>query len=89
MAAHLHRYGSELTLITGVVDDLRKYNQDYHQDFVDASLRPAEGLEPVSQGIERIKSHLSTIRTFRDELQLKTDNILALVRLPSNVNRLS
>jgi hypothetical protein len=88
MAAHLHRYGSELSLVTGIVDDLKKYNQDYHQDLVDAGLRSAQGLAPVSQGIKRIASHLSTIRAFRDELQLKTDNTLALVSSSSNRNGL-
>jgi hypothetical protein len=84
MAAHLHRYGSELSLTSDIVQDLKKYNTDYHQTFVDNGLRPhhpTEGLEAIIRGIDQISSQLSAIRAFRDELQLKTTNVLALVRL--------
>jgi hypothetical protein len=83
MAAHLHRYSSELALIGEIVDDVRRYNSAFHESFVKLGLRPENGRDSVTAGIEQIASQVSALCGFRNELQLNTDNVLALVSLCS------
>jgi hypothetical protein len=79
MAAHLYRYGSELSLLVETVQDIKQYHVDFHQTFVDQGLRRAQTFESLSLGLGQIITQLSSISRFRDELQLKTTNVLALV----------
>ena len=79
MTAHLHRYGSELELLTETVQQIAKFHNCFHQIFEDQGLASANSYEKVCQGIGLITTHLSSISRFRNELQLKTDNVLALV----------
>ena len=79
MTAHLQRYGSELALLADVVQDIKKYNTSFHDKFVDSGLRSATSFDLVSRSLEQITTQLSSITSFRDELQLKTDNVMALV----------
>ena len=80
MAAHLHRYRSELRSLAHIVEDIRSYNSHLHNDFVDRGMRESSSLESIIAAIDQITSHVSGISTFRDELQQKIDNVLALVR---------
>jgi hypothetical protein len=84
MVAHLYRYGSELALLAEIVEDIKQYNRDFDQKFVDMGIRKAEAIDLVWRDLRHITTQLSSISRFRDELQLKTDNVLALVcyRLP-------
>ncbi|KAH7327541.1 hypothetical protein BKA65DRAFT_68732 [Rhexocercosporidium sp. MPI-PUGE-AT-0058] len=79
MAAHLHRYSSELVLMTEIVDDVRKYNSAFHEMLVRFGLRSENEESTVMTGIEQISSQVSALCGFRNELQLKTDNVLALL----------
>jgi hypothetical protein len=79
MAAHLYRYGSELALLSDNIEGLKKYHDDAHLTLVLQGLRPKGGFKGVQAGFVEIKIQLSSISRFRGELQLKTDNILALV----------
>ena len=81
MTAHLHRYGSELALLTETVQGIAEFHNRFHQIFEDQGLTSANSYETVCQGIGLITTHLSSINRFRNELQLKTDNVLALVGL--------
>lgn len=79
MTAHLHRYGSELELLTETVHKIAAFHNRFHRIFEDQGLTSANSYETVCQGIGLITTHLSSISRFRNELQLKTDNVLALV----------
>ncbi|KAF2802175.1 uncharacterized protein BDZ99DRAFT_429058 [Mytilinidion resinicola] len=82
MAAHLYRYGSELDRIDKIASELKS---------IHAKLRPFENTEPsrtfdevmewrrVDQGLEQIISQMTALRSFREELERKTSNILALL----------
>ena len=80
MTAHLRRYGSELVFLSDVVQDIKRYNIGLHEKFVKYGIRPSGSLEYISRSIDQITTHLSSISQFRKELQLKTDNVLSLVR---------
>ena len=82
MTAHLHRYGSELVLLSDIVQDIKRYNTEFHDKFVKYGIRPIKALDHISRSLDQISSHLSSISQFRKELQLKTDNVLSLVRCP-------
>ena len=88
MTAHLHRYGSELALLSEIVQDIKRYNTDSHEKFVKYGIRPIKALDHISRSLDQISSHLSSISQFRNELQLKTDNVLSLVRCPRTSLRL-
>jgi hypothetical protein len=79
MAAHLHRYGFELSLLSDVIQDIKWYNSEFHKEFVDRGIRAGDALESLMGGLEQIISQLSVISRFRNELQHKIDNVLALV----------
>lgn len=79
MAAHLHRYGSELRSLSDILIDLKSYNRDLHDEFVVHGVRDVEALGNIMATLEQAGSYLAAIRSFRDELQQKIDNVLALV----------
>jgi hypothetical protein len=78
MAAHLHRYGSELALIQEIFQDIKSFQDEFHKTE-HCGLRNPGRSEALSQGFGQLTSQLASISRFRDELQLKTDNVLALV----------
>jgi hypothetical protein len=82
MAAHLHRYGSELQSFCDVVQDIKLYNSWLHDEFVACGIRHDNSFGSIATTLDQIASYLSAISGFRDELQQKIDNILALVGLP-------
>jgi hypothetical protein len=79
MAAHLYRYGSELALLSETVQDIKQYHTDFHQQYVERGIRTEDAFESLIRGLAQIITQLSSIAGFRDELQLKTANVLALV----------
>ena len=85
MTAHLHRYGSELELLTETVQKIADFHNRFHRIFEDQGLASANSYETVCQGIELITTHLSSTSRFRNELQLKTDNVLALVSFQNSL----
>jgi hypothetical protein len=82
MAAHLHRYGSELGWFEDIVSDLSVYHNEffsvYHGQTEEAGQR-------LSAGFVHIAAQLKAVNTFRQELQHKTQNILALVSSSSSI----
>jgi septation ring formation regulator EzrA len=78
MASHLHRYGSELARLENIIGSLSKNlaksrldtNNEYEQ--VECHLGRAQ------LGLEHVTSQLKTAVAFRQELESKTNNILAL-----------
>lgn len=79
MAAHLHRYGSELTLLSDIIQDVKRYNDEFHDELVRLGMRDKNALEDFMRGLDHASSQVSGISNFRDEMQQKIDNILALV----------
>lgn len=79
MTAHLHRYETELALLEETVQEIAKFHNRFYQVFEDKGPTGAKSHEIICQGIGLITTHLSSIRRFRNELQLKADNVLALV----------
>jgi hypothetical protein len=80
MAAHIHRYGSELRSLSEILEHCRAYNSHFHESFVRLRVRTAaEDLGWILTALDRTASYLSVISTFRDELQRNIDNVLALV----------
>lgn len=79
MAAHLYRYGSELALLSDTIKGLKKYHDDIHPTLVLQGLRPGGALKGVQDEFVQTTVQLSSTSRFRGELQLKIDNILALV----------
>ena len=77
MASHLYRYGSELALLEDIVHDLQRYYVDFHDCFPVGL--DGENVMPPQPGFGQITSQLASMRRFREELQLKTSNVLALV----------
>lgn len=75
MTAHLHRYGSELGWLEDIVSDIAEQHNAY--------FRAVRATPPnrTSFGIAQVASHLSAISSVRQELENKTKNILALVRI--------
>lgn len=70
MAAHLHRYSSELASIEETVLDI--FNR--HKP-----LNSRKAFERVQDGLAQILSQVKSVRNFEAELEKKIQNILALV----------
>ncbi|KAI5791067.1 hypothetical protein EDC01DRAFT_657030 [Geopyxis carbonaria] len=68
MAAHLHRYRSELARLQGVAD-LLVAKRELMIDEIHAA----------EDNLEQVRSQLSGVRWFANELELKISNILALL----------
>ncbi|CAG7566090.1 unnamed protein product [Fusarium equiseti] len=84
MAAHLHRYKTELNGIGLILSDLRTHRRDMthiptHEDDEPVCSEPSLTVDHEAQRIERLASHLRAISNFCDELEKKVQNILALL----------
>jgi hypothetical protein len=79
MAAHLHRYGSELRSLSDILQDIKSYNSHLHDEFAARGVRQAGALGCIMTALDQASSYLAAICLFRDELQQKIDNVLALV----------
>ena len=86
MAAHLHRYGSELECLAGTIEDIEWYNKEFDTDFVNAGIRSLHALGQFLRSFGEITAQMKAISSFRDEMQQKIDNILALVMSPSELD---
>ena len=71
--AHLHRYKSELQLLEETIGDFNKHFLE--SSFMNKDNKFDTDCNPMSQ----LSSHIVSIARFRDELQAKADNVLALV----------
>lgn len=93
MAAHLHRYKTELNRIGLILSDLRTHRHDMtniptHEDDEPVCSEPSLTVDHEAQRIERLASQLRAISNFCDELEKKVQNILALVsRMQMNQTR--
>ncbi|KAK4197912.1 hypothetical protein QBC40DRAFT_284633 [Triangularia verruculosa] len=80
MAAHLHRYGSELSSLSEILTSCRDYNRRFHQKFALLGIRKTpDDLSNILNALNVAASHLSVISIFRDELERKISNVLALL----------
>nr|CEG03678.1 unnamed protein product [Fusarium acuminatum CS5907] len=79
MAAHLHRYKSELNRVESILCEL----QSAKFSIADQSSNPKSNMPQDSLKIDHLMSQLNAIRGFTDELERKFQNILALVILSS------
>ena len=80
MAAHLHRYGSELGWFEDIVADISAHHERFFRSQQgEASDGASSAGQRLCVGLVQIASQLKAVNTFRQELQLKTQNILALV----------
>ena len=86
MAAHLHRYGSELGWFEDIVADLSVHHDRFFEtqpgQTDETGTRAGQRL---SIGLVHIAAQLKAVNTFRQELQHKTQNILALVSSSSSI----
>jgi hypothetical protein len=74
MAAHLHRYGSELGRVEDIVTELQRHCSNPKITALD--IKDDHMSDELSQTLSQAKA----IRTFGLELERKTENVLALVR---------
>lgn len=79
MAAHLYRYKSELQSLSDILQDINTYNRNLHGQLVARGLRSVDTFVLITSILDQASSSLSAICLFRDELQQKIDNVLALV----------
>ncbi|KAL1645826.1 hypothetical protein SLS61_008087, partial [Didymella pomorum] len=80
MVAHLHRYGSELGWFEGIVADLSAHHDRFFQTQSGrANKAETSAGQRLSVGLVHIAAQLKAVNTFRQELQYKTQNILALL----------
>ncbi|KEF53866.1 uncharacterized protein A1O9_10268 [Exophiala aquamarina CBS 119918] len=79
MAAHLHRYGSEIKYIADTIEDIEWYNKEFHTDFVKVGIRSPQTLGSFMKSFGEITAQMTAISCFRDEMQQKIDNVLALL----------
>jgi hypothetical protein len=75
--AHLHRYESELSLLNETVQDICAYHAEFHRSYLPQGSDETDAT--LAKGFEQIASQVASIVHFRDEMQHKADNVLALV----------
>jgi hypothetical protein len=84
MTAHLHRYGSELGWLGDIVADISQHHTSYHKYLVTHGAKADDSAgERISLGLLQVTSQLNAVTSFRQELENKTRNILALVSQPN------
>lgn len=79
MAAHLHRYKSELHRVESILSELRSSKFDTLDATGEDISRTVEHQDNLK--IEQLISQLASIISFSNELERKVQNILTLVRL--------
>jgi len=79
MTAHLHRYGSELGWFEDIVADISTYHKRFFLGQLDDIKELESAGQRLSVGIAQVASQLKAVNCFRQELENKTRNILALV----------
>ena len=82
MTAHLHRYGSELGRLADIVDHVGQEAAELY-DYTGNGSREGALRARLRQrtvlAMAQIRSQLQDVNVFRQELEHKTQNILALV----------
>ena len=81
IAAHLQRYGSELTSTEETLSDIIRHHDQFLSDVKVEGLRHVADDNLVCNGLNDITSHLWQVKAFLLELETKLENILALVRI--------
>jgi hypothetical protein len=82
MAAHLHRYASELNSLEEILSGISKYHKDTHSDDDTQNNFPNEfQFKRIENGLQQVMSQLQPVKHFEEELEKKLQNILALVSL--------
>ena len=88
IAAHLHRYGSELSAAAEILNDIQEHHDSYvqqrqqQQGEDEEQGRIQQNCRRVSRCLRQICSHMQQVRVLLQELEVKLKNILALVRVP-------
>lgn len=77
IAAHLHRYLSELNSLQGVIVDLATHYESVYEGEEEAS--HLESFQAASRGFSQTLSQIEASHAFAQELEKKIQNILALV----------
>ena len=80
MAAHLHRYKSELHRVECILSELNSPKFETF-DIVGEDTYRRVGEHQDSLKLEQLMTQLSAIMSFSNELERKVQNILTLVRL--------
>lgn len=78
MAAHLHRYTSELKSIDDTIALIMKHHELISKR---SASTPSEAYERVESGLIQITSQVKAVKDFVVELEKKIQNSLALVRI--------
>jgi len=78
MASHLHRYGSELARLEDIIEGLSKYLAKSKADANNEYEQVESHFDRAQLGLEQVSSQLKAVVAFRQELESKTNNILAL-----------
>jgi len=78
MAAHLHRYRSELGSLEDTVEDISMHHKEFHEHDDGAYSDQSR----VTLGFSQVKSQVKSVKSFSKELENKIQNILALVCRP-------
>ena len=81
IAAHLQRYGSELTWMEEALSDIVQHHDKFLRGVRSEGLRPIEDDGIVCNGLNDIASHLRQVKAFLLEIKTKLENILALVHI--------
>ena len=76
MAAHLHRYSSELTSMENTIMAISGHHKWLTQED-DSSTKHSS--RKIEDGLNEVASQLKSVQNFESELEKKTQNILALV----------
>ncbi|KAH7305322.1 hypothetical protein B0I35DRAFT_484072 [Stachybotrys elegans] len=79
MAAHLHRYKSELSRVEFILNELKSPKFSTHADPLEKPLAATDDRDPTRFQIDRLVSQLSAIMSFAGELEKKIQNILTLL----------
>tara|TARA_R110002060_G_scaffold69013_2_gene77725 strand:+ start:2013 stop:2324 length:312 start_codon:yes stop_codon:yes gene_type:complete len=88
MAAHLHRYASELNSLDEILSGIKKYHKDTHSDDSTHKFPDESQFQRIENGLQQIVSQLQAVKHFEDELEKKLQNIIALVCLSRGNRRL-
>ncbi|KAJ5698394.1 hypothetical protein N7462_000399 [Penicillium macrosclerotiorum] len=88
IAAHLHRYLSELKSSQAIVMDLATHFESLHERDTDNG--GMDGFENASRGFSQVLSQIEALHDFAEELEKKITNHLALLfnRIQINSDRL-
>jgi hypothetical protein len=84
IAAHLQRYGSELQLLAEIIAHVSKWRQEFLTSSLEITEenRPGIGDMPLQRLFDQMLCNVTSMKRFEEELQHKTESLLALVTAP-------